>query len=73
MLESKNKRRGVESECEGDDEEDDDDGELEEGDGDVGEHDDVDAEEGQLAHVGEEVEPREEQAEGPQLPLPTRT
>ena len=53
---------GVEAECEGDDEEDDDDGELEEGDGDVGEHDDVDAEEGQLAHVGQQVQPREQEA-----------
>ena len=52
----------MEAECEGDDEEDDDDGELEEGDGDVGEHDDVDAEEGQLAHVGQQVQPREQEA-----------
>ena len=60
----------MESEGECDDEEDDDDGELEEGDGDVGEHDDVDAEEGQLAHVGQQVEPRQQEAQGAQLPLP---
>ena len=54
----------MEAEREGDDEEDDDDGELEEGDGDVGEHDDVDAEEGQLAHVGQQVQPREQEAVG---------
>ena len=57
----------MESQGEGHDEEDDYDGELQEGHGDVREHDDVDPEEGQLAHVGEEVEPREEEAEGAEL------
>ena len=65
--------QGVESQGEGHDEENDYDGEFEEGHGDVGEHDDVDPEEGQLAHVGEEVEPREEEAEGAELPLPARS
>ena len=62
----------MESQGEGYDEENDYDGEFQEGHGDVGEHDDVDPEEGQLAHVGEEVEPREEEAEGAELPLPAR-
>ena len=57
----------MESEGEGDDEEDDDDGELKEGYEHVGEHNDVDAEEGELADVDEEVEPGHDDAEGPNL------
>ena len=47
----------VESEAEGNDEDEEDCGEGEEGLEDVDEHDDVDAEEGQLADVDQEVEP----------------
>ena len=53
----------VKAEGEGDDEENDDDGELEKGDEHVGEHDDVDAEEGELPDVDEEVEPGHDDAE----------
>ena len=62
--------QGVEPHGESDDKEGADDGELEEGLHDVGEHDDVDAEKGKLADVGEEVEPGHGDADGAHLPLP---
>ena len=52
-------------------EEDDDDCDLHEGEEDVGDHDDVDAEEGELAHVRHQVHPRRRDGHRPQLPLPT--
>ena len=61
----------MEAEAEGDDENDEDDGELEEGLEDVEEHDDVDAEEGQLPDVTKEVEPGQDHRDGSHLPLPT--
>ena len=45
---------------------------LEEGLEDVGEHDDVDAEEGQLPDVGQQVEPGRRDGEGAEDPLPVR-
>ena len=57
----------VEAEGEGHDEEDDDDRELEEGDEHVLEHDDVDAQEGELLDVDEQVEPSHDDAEGADL------
>ena len=61
----------MEPECKGQDEEDDDDGQLEEGLEDVGDHEDVDAEEGEHLHVGQEDDPGCRDGEGADLPLPT--
>ena len=63
-------QEAVESECKPLDQEDDDDGDLHEGQEDVGDHDDVDAEEGELPDVGHEVDPRRRDRDGAQLPLP---
>ena len=63
-------QEAVETECESLDEEDDDDGDLHEGQQDVGDHDDVDAEEGELPDVGDEVDPGGGDGHGPELPLP---
>ena len=63
-------QEAVESEREPLDEEDDDDGDLHEGQQDVGDHDDVDAEEGELPDVGDEVDPGGGDGHGTQLPLP---
>ena len=63
-------QEAVETECESLNEEDDDDGDLHEGEEDVGDHDDVDAEEGELPDVGDEVDPGGGDGDGPELPLP---
>ena len=63
-------QEAVESEREPLDEEDDDDGDLHEGEEDVGDHDDVDAEEGELPDVGDEVDPGGRYGHGSELPLP---
>ena len=63
--------QGVEAKAKGYDEDGEDHGELDEGLEDVEEHDDVDAKEGQLPDVAQEVEPGEHQGYGSHLPLPT--
>ena len=60
----------METECKGQDEEDDDDGQLEKGLEDVGDHEDVDAQEGEHLHVGQEEDPGHRDGEGADLPLP---